>query len=213
MGERVSDVTRRFASQVTTGYNDLEKDEVNIIAGALELRKKSVADVMTRIEDVYMLDYNAVLDFETVSEIMKSGNVDAIRSVPNGISSFRIIRIIDRSNWRYRADRIDAARSIIGRYEFRFCDRIFIRVTRISFAAVALSRALSRLSGFSRIPVFEGSRTNIITMLYIKDLAFVDPDDNTPLKTLCEFYQNPCNFIFEDVTLDIMFKQFKEGST
>ena len=49
-------------------------------------------------------------------------------------------------------------------------------------------------------------------MLYIKDLAFVDPDDNMPLKTLCQFYQNPCNFIFEDVTLDIMFKQFKEGS-
>lgn len=58
---------------MTTGYNDLEKDEVNIIAGALELRKKTVADVMTKIEDVYMLDYNAVLDFETVSEIMKSG--------------------------------------------------------------------------------------------------------------------------------------------
>jgi len=48
-------------------------------------------------------------------------------------------------------------------------------------------------------------------MLYIKDLAFVDPDDNMPLKTLCQFYQNPCNFVFEDVTLDIMFKQFKEG--
>lgn len=59
--------------QVTTGENDLDKDEVNIISGALELRRKTVADVMTRIEDVFMLDYEAVLDFETVSEIMKSG--------------------------------------------------------------------------------------------------------------------------------------------
>jgi len=65
--------------------------------------------------------------------------------------------------------------------------------------------------GFSRIPVYEDIRTNIVAMLYIKDLAFVDPDDNMPLKTLCQFYQNPCNFVFEDVTLDIMFKQFKEG--
>jgi len=50
-----------------------------------------------------------------------------------------------------------------------------------------------------------------VTVLYIKDLAFVDPDDNTPLQTLCKFYQNPCNFVFEDTTLDVMFKQFKEG--
>ncbi|XP_043601675.1 unextended protein isoform X2 [Bombus pyrosoma] len=141
LGEEIGNVYNRERLKelvkVTTGYNDLEKDEVNIIAGALELRKKTVRDVMTKIEDVYMLDYNAILDFETVSEIMKSG--------------------------------------------------------------------------FSRIPVYEGARTNIVTMLYIKDLAFVDPDDNMPLKTLCQFYQNPCNFIFEDVTLDIMFKQFKEG--
>lgn len=66
--------------------------------------------------------------------------------------------------------------------------------------------------GYSRIPVYEGDRKNIVTTLYIKDLAFVDPDDNTPLKTLCQFYQNPCNFVFEDVTLDVMFKEFKEGN-
>lgn len=54
-------------------YNDLEKDEVNIISGALELHRKKVGDVMTKLEDVYMLSYDTVLDFETVSEIMKSG--------------------------------------------------------------------------------------------------------------------------------------------
>ncbi|KAL6978210.1 Metal transporter cnnm2 [Sarracenia purpurea var. burkii] len=59
--------------EVTTEYNDLEKDEVNIISGALELRKKTVGEVMTKIEDVYMLSYDTILDFETVSEIMKSG--------------------------------------------------------------------------------------------------------------------------------------------
>lgn len=58
---------------MTTGENDLDRDEVNIISGALELRKKTVSEVMTRIEDVFMLDYEAILDFETVSEIMKSG--------------------------------------------------------------------------------------------------------------------------------------------
>lgn len=67
-------------------------------------------------------------------------------------------------------------------------------------------------TGYSRIPVYQNERMNIVNVLYIKDLAFLDPDDNTPLKTLTKFYQNPCNFVFEDTTLDIMFKQFKEGS-
>ncbi|XP_039281476.1 metal transporter CNNM2 isoform X2 [Nilaparvata lugens] len=49
-------------------------------------------------------------------------------------------------------------------------------------------------------------------MFFIKDLALVDPDDNIPLKTLCQFYENPCYFVFEDTTLDILFKQFKEGN-
>ncbi|CAH0553932.1 unnamed protein product [Brassicogethes aeneus] len=142
LGEEIGNVyTRERLKElvkVTTGDNDLDKEEINIISGALELRKKTVSEVMTKIEDVFMLDYETTLNFETVSEIMKSG--------------------------------------------------------------------------YSRVPVYETNRQNIVTMLYIKDLAFVDPDDNTPLKTLCQFYQNPCNFVFEDVTLDVMFKIFKDGN-
>ncbi|CAK1554455.1 unnamed protein product [Leptosia nina] len=123
--------------KVTNHVNDLDKEEVNIISGALDLRKKTVKDVMTKLKDCYMLPINSILDFETMTEIVKSG--------------------------------------------------------------------------YSRIPVYEGQRGNIVTVLFIKDLAFVDPDDNTPLRTLCQYYQNPCNFVFEDVTLDVMLKQFKEG--
>ncbi|XP_063371461.1 unextended protein-like isoform X2 [Cydia amplana] len=123
--------------KVTNHVNDLDKEEVNIISGALDLRKKKVQDVMTKLDDCFMLPITSVLDFETMSEIVKSG--------------------------------------------------------------------------YSRIPVYEGHRGNIVTVLFIKDLAFVDPDDNTPLRTLAQYYQNPCNFVFEDVTLDVMLKQFKEG--
>ncbi|KAH8421235.1 hypothetical protein KR009_006129, partial [Drosophila setifemur] len=142
LGEEIGNVYNRERLKelvrVTNDVNDLDKNEVNIISGALELRKKTVADVMTHINDAFMLSLDAVLDFETVSEIMNSG--------------------------------------------------------------------------YSRIPVYDGDRKNIVTLLYIKDLAFVDTDDNTPLKTLCEFYQNPVHFVFEDYTLDIMFNQFKEGT-
>jgi hypothetical protein len=42
--------------------------------------------------------------------------------------------------------------------------------------------------------------------------AFIDPEENTPLRVLCEYYQNPCHFVFDDMKLDVMFKQFKEGN-
>lgn len=58
---------------MTKGFHDLENEEVNIISGALELRKKRVVDVMTHLEDIYMLSYDAALDFETISEIMRQG--------------------------------------------------------------------------------------------------------------------------------------------
>lgn len=124
---------------MTNDVNDLDKDEVNIISGALELRKKTVLQVMTHIEDAFMLSIDSILDFETVSEIMKTG--------------------------------------------------------------------------FSRIPVYEGDRHNVTKLLLIKDLALIDPDDNTPVRTVCEFYQNYCYFVFEDTTLDVVFKQFKAGQT
>jgi len=42
----------------------LQIDEVNIIQGALELRSKTVEEVMTPIGDCFMVDINSVLDFE-----------------------------------------------------------------------------------------------------------------------------------------------------
>lgn len=59
--------------KVTKDHNDLDKDEVNIISGVLEMRKKNVGDIMTPIDDVYMLSIDSILDFETVSKIMNSG--------------------------------------------------------------------------------------------------------------------------------------------
>ena len=58
---------------MTHQYNDLEKDEVNIIAGALEMKQKTVSHVMTRLDKIFMLPIDAILDFDTVSEIMNQG--------------------------------------------------------------------------------------------------------------------------------------------
>ena len=54
-------------------YSDLVKEELNIIQGALELRTKVVEEVLTPLGDCFMLRSDAVLDFATVSEILRSG--------------------------------------------------------------------------------------------------------------------------------------------
>ncbi|KAF5911351.1 hypothetical protein HPG69_019720 [Diceros bicornis minor] len=123
--------------RVTDPYNDLVKEELNIIQGALELRTKTVEDVMTPLRDCFMITGEAILDFNTMSEIMESG--------------------------------------------------------------------------YTRIPVFEGERSNIVDLLFVKDLAFVDPDDCTPLKTITKFYNHPLHFVFNDTKLDAMLEEFKKG--
>ncbi|XP_074066137.1 metal transporter CNNM4 isoform X2 [Macrotis lagotis] len=125
--------------KVTEPYNDLVKEELNMIQGALELRTKTVEDIMTQLQDCFMIRNDAILDFNTMSEIMESG--------------------------------------------------------------------------YTRIPVYEEEQSNIVDILYVKDLAFVDPDDSTPLKTITRFYNHPVHFVFHDTKLDAMLEEFKKGKS
>ena len=50
-------------------------------------------------------------------------------------------------------------------------------------------------------------------MFNVKELALVDPDDYTPVETLCKFYNNPVHRVLEDTTLDVMLETFKQGKT
>lgn len=67
-------------------------------------------------------------------------------------------------------------------------------------------------SGHTRIPVYEDERSNIVDMLYLKDLAFVDPEDCTPLSTITRFYNHPLHFVFNDTKLDAVLEEFKRGN-
>lgn len=123
--------------KVTAEFNDLEGDEMNIISGVLNYKSKTVEEVMTKLEDCYLLDVSSVLDFRTIAHIMQSGH--------------------------------------------------------------------------SRIPVYEGERHNIVGLLLVKDLAFIDTDDCTPLRTVIKFYNHQVQRVFDDVHLDAMLEEFKKG--
>ncbi|KAF0036830.1 hypothetical protein F2P81_009704 [Scophthalmus maximus] len=68
-------------------------------------------------------------------------------------------------------------------------------------------------SGYTRIPVFVDERSNIVDILFVKDLAFVDPDDCTSLKTITQFYKHPLHCVFHDTKLDAMLEEFKKGKS
>lgn len=110
-------------------YSDLSKGV---------LRCRTVEDVLTPLEDCFMLDASTVLDFGVLASIMQSGH--------------------------------------------------------------------------TRIPVYEEERSNIVDMLYLKDLAFVDPEDCTPLSTITRFYNHPLHFVFNDTKLDAVLEEFKRGN-
>ncbi|ELK14797.1 Metal transporter CNNM3 [Pteropus alecto] len=111
-------------------YSDLSKGV---------LRCRTVEDVLTPLEDCFMLDAGTVLDFGVLASIMQSGH--------------------------------------------------------------------------TRIPVYEEERSNIVDMLYLKDLAFVDPEDCTPLSTITRFYNHPLHFVFNDTKLDAVLEEFKRGKS
>lgn len=143
LGEELGQVYSRekLAELIKLGADkkDIKHEELNIIEGALQLTKKTAADVMTQIDDVYMVDYTAILDFETMTDILHTG--------------------------------------------------------------------------YTRVPVFEKERLNIVALLNVKDLAFVDPDDKIPLRTVCKFYNHPITFVFEDTRLNQLLEEFRKGET
>jgi len=91
----------------------ITKEEGNLISGALEYAHKKVADVMTHVENVYMVDASTKLDFSTMLEIYKCG--------------------------------------------------------------------------YTRIPVYEDYKQNVVGILYVKDLILVDPDDEIEVRTIISF--------------------------
>ncbi|CAD5113106.1 DgyrCDS2296 [Dimorphilus gyrociliatus] len=124
---------------VTQKQIGMQYDEMKIIEGALALTQITIRDVMTPLDDVYMIDINRKLDFETLSEINQSG--------------------------------------------------------------------------YSRIPVYEGDRTNISYFLYYKDLTMLDTEKNLTIRQVCEFYNRKAVYDFDDTKLDHILNRFKSGET
>ena len=120
--------------KITKGKTDIQADEVDMIFGALQLRQKEVQEAMTRLTNVYSLDIDRRLDFDTIQEIHESGH--------------------------------------------------------------------------SRIPLYEGERGNIVSILYTRNLAFIDPEDEMDLRQYHSFYQHKPLEEWAETRLDVMLERF-----
>ncbi|CEF61775.1 CBS domain and Domain of unknown function DUF21 domain-containing protein [Strongyloides ratti] len=124
--------------KMTTKYKGTLSEELKIAVGAMEIADKTVKDVMTKIEDVYMLPETTILNPNTVTEIVNTG--------------------------------------------------------------------------YTRIPIYaNNNKNNVVSLLFIKDLALVGPDENFTIKTVCKHIEHILRFVFEDTPLKIMLEEFKKG--
>lgn len=64
--------------------------------------------------------------------------------------------------------------------------------------------------GYTRIPIYSIDRNNVVSLLFVKDLALIDPDDNFTVKTVCEYYKHKLRFVNADMSLRAMLEEFKK---
>lgn len=67
------------------------------------------------------------------------------------------------------------------------------------------------VTGYSRVPIYNGDINNIRNVLMTKDLALIDPDDKIPVSVLCQNLEYKCIYMSGDTKLDTAFRKIKEG--
>lgn len=120
-------------------YSDITKDETTIMSGALDFGKKEVIEVMTPLNDVFMIDIESSLNVETISAILEKG--------------------------------------------------------------------------YSRIPVYESYRDRVTGLLFVKDLALLNPEDNLPVRKILQVYGRNLPRIHADTSLAEVLAEFKRGQS
>jgi len=85
-------------------------------------------------------------------------------------------------------------------------------VFMISDKAVLDYKTIAQImsTGYTRIPIYEDQRTNIVGLLLIRDLAFVDPDDCTTLKMLMQENHREIFWVHKSMKLDKCMEKFLE---
>ncbi|MGH0140356.1 UNVERIFIED_CONTAM: hypothetical protein FKN15_048106 [Acipenser sinensis] len=190
--------------RVTDPYHDLVKEELNIIQGALELRTKTVEDVLTPLNDCFMLGSDSVLDFNTMSEIMQSGytRIPVYENERSNIVDILFVKDLAFVD----PDDCTTLKTITQFYNHPL--HCVFNDTKLDAMLEEFKKVCVVMSVCPTHRII-----SIVDILFVKDLAFVDPDDCTTLKTITQFYNHPLHCVFNDTKLDAMLEEFKKGKS
>ncbi|GMR60259.1 hypothetical protein PMAYCL1PPCAC_30454, partial [Pristionchus mayeri] len=142
LGEEVERYNRKRLIEIlkmeTKNENKEFAEDLKIAVGAMEIGNKKVRDVMTRIDDAFMISESEVLNEATIAHIIKKG--------------------------------------------------------------------------YTRIPLHEaGDRNKVISLLFVKDLAVVNPKHNTTVGSVASFNKHILRIVNEEMPLPDLLEEFKKG--
>jgi metal transporter CNNM len=68
-------------------------------------------------------------------------------------------------------------------------------------------------TGFSRIPVYEITKNNVVGLLFVKDLIFIDPEDESSVRDFVEIMGRSFHSCWPDDKLGDVLKELKRGKS
>eukprot|EP00978_Attheya_sp_CCMP212_P022072 scaffold65380_cov44-Attheya_sp.AAC.2 len=68
-------------------------------------------------------------------------------------------------------------------------------------------------TGYSRIPVYEVAINNIIGLLFVKDLIFIDPEDETSVRSFVQIFGRGVHVVWPDDKLGDVLRELKQGKS
>uniref|UniRef100_A0A7S3LGG6 CNNM transmembrane domain-containing protein n=1 Tax=Amphora coffeiformis TaxID=265554 RepID=A0A7S3LGG6_9STRA len=68
-------------------------------------------------------------------------------------------------------------------------------------------------TGYSRIPVYQVTKNNVIGLLFVKDLIFIDPEDDTRVQDFVDIFGRRVHTVWPDDKLGDVLRDLKQGKS